>query len=166
MQTSLYLSLARVLHVNGDRTALLADTGTPPLKLTKYVHLAQLYFRLTITKPDILPSLLFKKLNAPFPLSNLQTTTLDYHIRYVTHAFKIDLQNDPLPHMASQPSKNRERAFRNMMRKIFSDLWKGQFHSDNAAHTPSGQPLVRKASYIHIARDDLQRLDLFKPAQF
>jgi len=163
MQTSLYLSLARVLH---EHTALLADTGTPPLKLTRNVHcdLAKLHFRLTITKTDILPAPLFKKLNRPFPLSNLHTTTLHYHIRYATHAFKIDLQTDPLPHMASQPSKNRERAFRNMIRKIFSDLWKGQFH--NAVHTPSGQPLGRKASYIHIARDDLQRLDLFKPAQF
>jgi len=158
------LSLARVLHVYGDHTALLADTGIPPLQLTKYVHLAQLHFRLTITRPDTLPALLFKKLNTPFPLSNLHTTTLDYHIRYATHAFKIDLQTDPLPRMVSQPSKNRERAFRKVMRNIISDLWKGQLH--NAAHTPSGQPLGRKASYIHIARDDLQRLDLFKSAQF
>jgi len=36
----------------------------------------------------------------------------------------------------------------------------------NAAHTTSGQPLGRKASYIHIARDDFHRLDLFKQAQF
>jgi len=43
-------------------------------------------------------------------------------------------------------------------------VWKGQLH--NAAHTPSGQPLGEKALYIHIARDDLQRLDLFKPALF
>jgi len=85
-------------------------------------------------------------------------------MQYATHAFKIDLQTEPLPHMSSQPSKNRERAFRNMMRKIISDLWKGQLH--NAAHTPFGQPFGRKASYIHIARDDLQRLDLIKPAQF
>jgi len=141
MQTSLNLSLARVLHVYGDHTVLLADTGIPPLQWTKYVHLAQLHFRLTITRPDTLPALLFKKINTPFPLSNLHTTTLDYHIRYATHAFKIDLQTDPLPHMASQPSKNRERAFRNMIRKITSDLRKGQLH--NAAHTPSGQPLTK-----------------------
>ena len=42
MQTSLNLSLARVLHVYGDHTGLLADTGIPPLQvqLTRYVHLA------------------------------------------------------------------------------------------------------------------------------
>jgi len=44
LQTSLNLSLARVLHVHGDHTGLLADTGIPPLQLTRYVHLAQLHF--------------------------------------------------------------------------------------------------------------------------
>jgi len=91
MQTSLNLSLARVLRVYGDHTGLLADTGIPPLRvqLTKYVHLAQLHFRLTITRPDTLPALLFKILNSSLPLSNLRTSTLDYHIRYATHAFKV-----------------------------------------------------------------------------
>jgi len=125
MQTTLNLSSARVLHVYGDHTALLADTGIAPLQLTQYVHLAQLHFRLTITRADTLPALLFKKLNTPFPLTNLHTTTLDYHIRYATHAFKIDLPTDPLPHMASQPSKNRECAFRNMMRKSLAICGKG-----------------------------------------
>jgi len=164
MRTSLNLSLDRVLHVYGDHTGLLADTGISPLQLTKYVHLTQLHLRLTITRLDTLPALLFKnlKLNKPFPLSNLHTTTLDYHVRYATHTFKIDLQTDPHPHMASQPP-NRARAL-NMLENIISDLWKGQLY--NAAHTPAGQPLGRKASYIQIARDDLQRIDLFKPVQF
>ena len=52
MQNSL-----RVLHVYGDHTGLLADAGIPPLQLTRYVHLAQLHFRLTITRPDTLPAL-------------------------------------------------------------------------------------------------------------
>jgi len=113
---------------------------------------------------DTLPALFFKKLNSSLPLPNLHTSTLDYHIRYATHAFKVDLQTDPLPDMTSQPPKNRERAFRNMMRKIISTLWKGQLY--NAARTHEGQPPGRKAFYIRIAHDDLQRLDLFKPAQF
>jgi len=82
MQTSPNLSLARVLHVYGDHTGLLADTGIPPLQLTKYVHLAQLHSRLTITRPDTLPAPLFIKLNSSLPLSNLHTSTLDYHITY------------------------------------------------------------------------------------
>jgi len=90
-QTSLNLSLARVLYVYGDHTGLLADSGIPPLQLTKYVHLAQLHFRLTITRPDTVPALVFNKLTSSLPLSNLHTSTLDHHIRYATHAFKIDL---------------------------------------------------------------------------
>jgi len=84
MQTILNLSLARVLHVYGVHTGLLADTGIPPLQLTKYVHLAQRHFRLTmkyvhlaqrhfrltITRPDTFPALLFQKLNLSLPLSN------------------------------------------------------------------------------------------------
>jgi len=66
--------------------------------------------------------------------------------------------------MTSQPPKNRERAFRNMVRKIISDLWKS--HLYNAVRTHAGQPHGRKASYIRIAHDDLQRLDLIKPAKF
>jgi len=50
------------------------------------------------------------------------------------------------------------------MRKFISDLWKGQLY--NAARTHAGQPPGRKASYIQIAHNDLQRLDLFKPVQF
>jgi len=171
MQTSLNLSLARVLHVYGDHTALLADTGIPPLQLTRYVHLAQLHFRLTTTRPDTLPALLFQKLNTPLSLLSLHPTTLDYHIRYASHAFNIDLSTDPFPHMASQPPKNRERAFRNMMRKIISDLWKGQLY--NAANitkkyviTPGGHLIGRQTTYTYIAKEDLQRLDLFKPAQY
>jgi len=161
LQTSLKLSLARVLPVvYGDHTGLLADTGIPPLQLTRYVHLAQLHFRLTINRLDTLPALLFKKLNLP----NLHTSTLDYHIRYATHAFKVDLQIDPLPDMSSHPTKNRERAFRNMMRKNISTFWRGELY--NVACTHAGQSPGRKASYIRIANDDLQHLDLFKPAQF
>jgi len=68
--------------------------------------------------------------------------------------------------MTSQPPKNRERAFRNMMRKTISTLWKGQLYSHGATRTHTGQPPGRRVSYIRIAHDDLQRLDLFKPAQF
>jgi len=91
---------------------------------------------------DTLPALLFQKLNSSLPLPNLHTSTLYYHIRYATHAFKVDLQTDPLPDMTSQPPKNRERAFRNMMRKTISTLWKGQLY--NTACTYSGQPPGRK----------------------
>jgi len=166
MKTSLNLSLARVLHVYGDHTGLLADTGIPLRQFMKYVHLAQLHFGLIITRPDTLPAILFKKLNSPFPLSNVHTSTLDYHIRYAIHAFKIDIQTDSLPHMASQTPKNRERRFRNMIRNFISDLWNGQLYIAAHIGTHAGQSPRRKASYIQITNDDLERLELFKLAHF
>jgi len=66
--------------------------------------------------------------------------------------------------MTSQPAKTRERAFQNMMRKIISDLWKEQLC--NVACIPARQPFGRKISYIQIAREDIQRLDLFNPPQY
>jgi len=48
-----------------------------------------------------------------------------------------------------------------MMRNFFSNIWKEQLY--NAGRTHAGQPPGRKASYIQIDHDDLQRLDLFKP---
>jgi len=73
--------------------------------------------------------------------------------------------------MASQPPKNCEREiwWLRVGEKINSDLWKGQLY--NAARTCAGiagpgQSPGRKSSYIQIANNDLQRLDLFKPAQF
>jgi len=82
----------------------------------------------------------------------------------LSNAFKIDLQTDPPSSHGLRPTKNRESAFRNMMRKFISDLWKGQLY--NAARTHAGQG--RKTPYIQIAKDDLQRLNFFKfkPAQF
>jgi len=55
---------------------------------------------------------------------------------------------------------------KDMIRKIISNLWKGQLYNAAQAHTPAGQPLGKKVSYIQIARDHLQRLVLFKPAQY
>jgi len=80
LQTSLNLSLARALHVYGDHTALLADTGVPPLNLIQYTHLAQLHFRLTKTHSNTLPATLFNTFNNSLALNNLHSSTLDYHI--------------------------------------------------------------------------------------
>ena len=97
LQTSLNLSLARALHVYGDHTALLADTGVPPLNLIQYTHLAQFHFRLTKTHSDTLLATLFKTFNKPLALNNLHPSTLDYHIRNSLHQLHIDPLVDPLP---------------------------------------------------------------------
>jgi len=164
LQTSLNLSLARALHVYGDHTALLADTGVPPLSLIQYTHLAQLHFRLTKTRSDTLPATLFKTFNKSLALSNLHPSTLDYHIQNSLHQLHIDPFMDPLPHMTTLPYKSHERAYRNILSTTISTLWRMELLNLAPLHLPRIN--CRKASYIHIARDDLQRRDLFKPAQY
>jgi len=44
--------------------------------------------------------------------------------------------------------------------------WYGRHLYGPLTHSHAGQPLGRKTSYIQIAREDLQGLDFFKPAQF
>jgi len=57
-----------------------------------------------------------------------------------------------------------ERAYRNILRTTISTLWRMELLNLAPLHLPHNN--CRKASYIHIARDDLQRRDLFKPAQY
>jgi len=66
--------------------------------------------------------------------------------------------------MTTFPLKSRERAYRNILRTTISTLWRMELLNLAPLHLPHINR--RKASYIHIARDDLQRLDLFKPAQY
>jgi len=164
LQTRLNLSLTRALPVHGDHTALLADTGVPLRALIQYTHLAQLHFRLTKTRSDTLPATLFKTFNKSLALSNHHPSTLDYHIRNSVHQFRIDPLVDPLPRMATLPHKSRERAYRNILRTTISTLWRMELLTH--AHLQLPHINSRKASYIHIARDDLQRRDLIKPAQY
>ena len=163
LQTSLKLSLARAFHVYGDHTALLEDAGVPPLNLIQYTHLAQLHFRLTKTQSDTLPATLFKTFNKPLALNNLHPSALDYHIQNSLHQLHSDLLVDPLSRMITSPHKICKRAYSNILRNNISTLWRMDLLNQAPLHLPHTN--CRKTSYIHIARDDLQRRDLFKPAQ-
>jgi len=139
-------------------------TGASPLTLIQYTYLAQLRFRLTKTQPDTLPATLFKTFNKPLALNNLHPSPFDYHIRNSLHQLHIDPLIDPLPHKITLPHKCRERAYRNILRTTISTLWRMDLLNHAPLHLPHTN--CRKVSYIHIARDDLQRRDLFKPAQY
>jgi len=52
LQATLNRSLSTTLHVYGHPTALLADTGIPPLYITQNLQLAQFRFRLHSSPPD------------------------------------------------------------------------------------------------------------------
>jgi len=123
-----------------------------------------LHFQLTKTRPDTLPASLFKPFNKSLALSYLLHSTLDYHIQISLHQLHIDPLVDPLQHTTTLLHKSQERAYRNILRTTISSLWQMEILN----HAPLYLPHInsRKASYIHIARDDLQRRDHFKPAQY
>ena len=62
------------------------------------------------------------------------------------------------------PQKCRERAYRNILRTTMSTLWRMELLHLAPLHLPHND--CRKTSYIHTARDDLHRCDLFKPTQY
>ena len=55
LQISLNRSLKRCLHVYGEDTAILADTGIPPLRIYRSVQLAQFRLRLRYSGADSIP---------------------------------------------------------------------------------------------------------------
>ena len=146
---------------DGNHTGLLADTGVPPLTTTM---LAQLHFRLTKTHSDALPATLFKTFNKPLALNNFHPSALDYHIQNSLHQLHIDPLVDLLPHMITFPQKCCKHVYRNVLHNTISTLWRMELLNLTPLHLPHNN--CRKSSYIHIARDDLQRHDLFKPVQY
>jgi len=166
LQTSLNRSLNRALHVYGDHTTLLADTSVPPLSLIQYTHLTQLHFQLTKTWSDTLPVTLFKTFNKSLALSNLHPSTLDYHIWNSFYQLHIDPFMDPLPHITTLSHKSRERVYRNILCTTISTLWPMELLNFTPLHLPQINCRKTSESYIHIDRDNLHCLDLFKPAQY
>ena len=118
-----------------------------------YIFIQIYHFRLTKTHSDTLPATLFKTFDKPLALNNLHPSTLDYHIRNSLHQLQIDPLVDPLPHMITLPQKCRKRAYRNILRTTISTLWRMELLNLAPLHLPHNN--CRKASYIHIARDDL-----------
>jgi len=66
--------------------------------------------------------------------------------------------------MITLPHNCRERAYRNILRTTISTLWRMDLLNQAPLHLSNTDCM--KASDIHIARDDLQRRDLFKPAHY
>jgi len=154
-------STASLSHVCNNKQT---NKQTNPLTLIQYTYLAQLHFRLTRTRPYTLPATLFKNFKKSLAFSNLHPSTLEYHIRNSLYQLHIDPLVDPLPRMATLPHKSRELVYRNILRTTISTLWRMELLNHAPLHLPHTN--CRKASYICIACDNLQRRDLFKTAQY
>jgi hypothetical protein len=59
LQVALTRSLETCLHVYGEKTAILAKTGIPPLHYTQHAQLAQFRYRLSSRASNVIPHLLW-----------------------------------------------------------------------------------------------------------
>ena len=81
-----------------------------------------IYFRLSKTHNLTIPGLLFSRSTSPTFLRFLHPKSLEFAICDSLRQLKILPTTDPLPHMIHLPPKNREKAYRNLMRRTISDI--------------------------------------------
>ena len=89
LQASLNRSLSTTLHVYGHPTALLAETGIPPLYITQNMQLAQLRFRLLSSPPATIQHFLWQLWQpllkiVPFYILETRMQTAVCHVDTVT----------------------------------------------------------------------------------
>ena len=123
------------------------------------MNLAQLHFRIIKTIPHTIPGALYELRSDLISILHLHPESLDHHIQHTLQQLKIDPTQDPLPYMNPLPPKNREKAYRNMMRRNVSHIWRLQLYNSTLWYP--GYPIGRLGSYVNVAREDLRRTNLF-----
>ena len=124
LQASLNKSLSTTMHVYGHPTALLSDTGIPPLYITQNLQLAQLRFRLYSSPPSTIQHFLWclwQPLLQALPLDTLED-------RMQNAVGQVDPPrrdpNSPMPHNVtlSKPL-NKEKSCKKYLETQCSDQW-------------------------------------------
>jgi len=125
LQASLNKSLSTTIHVYGHPTALLSETGIPPLYITQNLHLAQLRFRLYSSPPTTIQHFLWCLWQ---PL--MQAVPLDTPEDRMQNAVgQVDPpQRDPkspMPHnvIFAKPH-NKEKSYKKHLETQCSDQWR------------------------------------------
>jgi len=161
LQATLNRSLSTTLHVYGHPTALLADTGIPPLYITQNLQLAQFRFRLHFSPPDTIQHFLW---NLWQPL--LQAVPLDtLEDRMQTAICHVDpARRDPacpLPHNISLAKPlNKEKSYKKYLESQCSDQW--HKHLELTLSNPSG----RVRAYVHWHLHNKHKHSMYKPAPY
>jgi len=124
LQASLNRSLITTLHVYGHPTALLAETGIPPLYITQNLQLSQLRFRLHSSPPATIQHFLWQ-LWQPLQIVSLNT----FETRMHTAVCHVDMSHrDPASSMTINVSMaktlNREKSYKKYLESQCSDQWR------------------------------------------
>ena len=121
LQTTLNSSLKRTLHVYGHTTALCADMGIPPLRLTQRVQLAQLHFRQTQVHKDSIPGILYDITMSR--IQELPPQAMEKLMQQAQrHLHPQPAQHPPQVNQARPGSK--EKSYKNWLRIQASNLWR------------------------------------------
>ena len=161
LQVALNQSLKATLRTSGHETAVLIETGIPPLEITRKLQLAQFRYRLSHSKPT---SLSFRMWNLWQPyLHRMDETTIEWRMYLaVNHLDKvrIDIQA-PMPTSVQQAKPhNKERSYKKFLQGISSEKWYNQLQLQ--AHNPAS----RLRTYVFLHLDDTRRMTLYKPAPY
>ena len=128
LQASLNTSLSTTLHVYGHPTALLVDTGIPPLYIIQNLQLAQLRFRLFSSPLATIQYFLWQlwqPLLKVVPLDTLEDR-MQTAIEHVDPALRDP--NSPLPHNVTLAKPhNKEKSYKNSLATQCSDQWRKHF---------------------------------------
>ena len=162
LQVTLNRSLARSLHVYGETTALCADMGVPPLRLTQQVQQAQLAFRWTHVYSDSIPGVMYSKLMTHY--QSLPPQALERSMRQAkAHLDPQAGQQNKIPWQVQQAHLgNQEKSYKNWLKVQASNLWRKEL---TILTLPSQTP-GRLQAYVRFNASDLSRISLYKPAPY
>ena len=128
MQVVMTKSLEATLHVYGEKTALLVETGIPPLHITQHVQLAQFRFRLRTSTGNTIPHQLWSLWE---PIAHqLPSTSIDRRMYASTKLLDPDrLPIDcPAPRsVESAQPPNREECYRRHLESATQSGGSGSF---------------------------------------
>jgi len=159
LQATLNRSLSTTLHVYGHPTALLADTGIPPLYITQNLQLAQFRFRLHSSPPDTIQHFLW---NLWQPLLQVVHTLEDRMQTAICHVDPARRDPaSPLPHNISLANPfNEEKLYKKYFESQCSDQWRK--HLELTLSNPPG----RVRAYIHWHLHNKHKHSMYKPAPY
>ena len=167
LQVALTRSLETCLHVYGEKTAILAETGIPPLHYTQQAQLAQFRYRLSSRTSNVIPHVLWARLAST--TDQLPRASLDRRMRVAT--LYLDPDRAPVdcampPSVAHAKPPNREKCYLRFLQARVSSKWvqlmRQEHENSLALSTPS-----RYTTYIGLHLRDLEkRTSAYKPAHY
>ena len=167
LQAPLTRSLETCLHVFGDKTAILAETGVPPLSYTQHVQLAQFHFRLRHHTHLVIPHFLWSYWASHLP--TLPTEALDRRMPASTRFLDPDRLVNPgiLPRcVASAKEAHREKSYQRYLQSRVTSKWRLALQQDARTSHILGRS-NRYLAYIGLHSGDLlKRTSVYKAAHY